>query len=183
MRVIHRLSIASLVVLLFTVLGFAQSNQAAKTKQGSKTSAQTQSTANPSMKSGTASAEQQLKTLDDQQRQAALQGDPSFLEKHVASGFSGFDASGQPQTREQLINNRKNGNVKYDAIDPRDRKIHVYGNTAVIDHDAMIKGTINGKEISGEYRATGVWVKQGGQWKLVAFDSAPVQGTMAASKK
>ena len=39
---------------------------------------------------------------------------------------------------------------------------------------ASVKLTVNGKAISGDYRATFVWVKQGGSWKQASFQATPV---------
>jgi hypothetical protein len=44
----------------------------------------------------------------------------------------------------------KSGNVKYSSIEVSDRKIHVYGNAAVVTAKASIKGTMNGNALDGE---------------------------------
>ena len=77
-------------------------------------------------------------------------------------------------TKAQAIQALKSGAVKYESIDVRDTKIRAYGNTAIVDSLASLKLTINGKPISGDFRATFVWVKQKGNWKRVAFQSTPV---------
>jgi hypothetical protein len=39
---------------------------------------------------------------------------------------------------------------------------------------ASVKLVADGKPIRGDYRATFVYVKQGGDWREVAFQSTPV---------
>jgi hypothetical protein len=121
-------------------------------------------------------AEAQIKALDEQSRQAALQNDISFYEKYLAPNYLGVNLQGQELNREQSIEARKSGAAKTETIDVHDTKIRLYGNTAIVNHTAFVKGTANGHPFSGEARGIFVWVKQGGTWKLVSFSSVLVQG-------
>ncbi|MGA2236196.1 MAG: nuclear transport factor 2 family protein [Terriglobales bacterium] len=107
--------------------------------------------------------EQEIRTLHDQGRQAALKGDAGFFEKHLAAGYFGIGGDGRLRTKAEAVQDFKSGGVKYESIDERDIKVNTYGN--------MIA---NGKPIDGDYRATFVYVKQGGDWREVAFQSTPV---------
>jgi len=44
----------------------------------------------------------------------------------------------------------------------------------VVNSVASVKMIANGKPVGGDYRATFVYVKQGGDWREVAFQSTPV---------
>lgn len=118
--------------------------------------------------------EQQIKTLHDQGQQAALKGDASFFEAHLAASYFGIGGDGRLRTKAESIQDLKSGGVKYESIDERDVKVNTYGNTAVVNSTASVKLTSNGKSIGGDYRATFVYVKQGGNWKEVAFQATPV---------
>jgi len=118
--------------------------------------------------------EEQIKALQEESRKAALKGDASFLEKHLADNYVGVSGSGAQVTKDQAIQELKSGAIKFESIDVRDTKIRVYGNTAIVDSLASLKMTSNGKPINGDYRATFVWVKQKGSWKRVAFQSTRV---------
>lgn len=128
------------------------------------------------------SVEDQVKALDRQSRDAALKGDTTFLEQHLADNYISIGGNGKQMTKDQAIQSRKSGNMKYDSIDVHDQKVRVYGNTAIVDDYATVKGTSNGQPVSGEYRASFVWVKQGKDWKLVQFQATPVESTAAAKK-
>jgi ketosteroid isomerase-like protein len=117
---------------------------------------------------------EKIRSLQEESRKAALKGDASFLEKYLADDYVGIDGNGAIVTKAQAIQALKSGAVKYESIDVRDTKIRAYGNTAIVDSLASLKLTINGKPISGDFRATFVWVKQKGNWKRVAFQSTPV---------
>jgi hypothetical protein len=118
--------------------------------------------------------EQQIKTLHDQGRQAALKGDASFFEKHLADNYFGIGGDGRLRTKAEALQDFKSGSIKYESIDERDVKINTYGNAAVVNSMASVRLTTNGKPISGDFRATFVYVKQGGNWKEVAFQSTAV---------
>ena len=51
------------------------------------------------------------------------------------------------------------------------------GNSAVVTYQTTDKGTYKGNDLSGQYRWTDVFVKQGGVWQIVA-----TQGTRIAAK-
>jgi ketosteroid isomerase-like protein len=118
--------------------------------------------------------EQTIRNLQEESRKAALQGDASFLEKYLADDYVAIDPDGAIITKAQSIQDVKSGAVKYESIDVHDTKIRTYGNTAIVDSLATVKLTVNGKPISGDYRATFVWVKQKGTWKRVSFQATAV---------
>jgi Domain of unknown function (DUF4440) len=121
-----------------------------------------------------ANVEQEIKTLHDQSREAALKGDASFFEKCLANTYSGIGGDGRLRTKADTLQDLKSGGIKYESIDEHDVKINTYGNTAVLKSSASVKMTINGKPVNGDYRATFVYVKHGGKWEEVAFQATPV---------
>lgn len=119
-------------------------------------------------------AEQEIRTLHDQGRQAALKGDAGFLEEHLAASYFGIGGDGRLRSKAESLQNVKSGGIKYESIDERDVKVNTYGNTAIVNSVASVKLISNGKPIAGDYRATFVYVKQGGDWREVAFQATPV---------
>jgi hypothetical protein len=117
--------------------------------------------------------EQQIKSLHDQGRQAALKGDVGFFEEHLAASYFGIGGDGRLRTKAESVQDLKSGGIRYASIDERDVKVNTYGNTAIVNSMASVKLTSNGKPIAGDYRATFVYVKQGGEWREVAFQSTP----------
>jgi uncharacterized protein DUF4440 len=122
----------------------------------------------------TGNVEQQIRTLHDQGRQAALKGDAGFFEDHMADNYFGIGGDGRLRTKAESIQDLKSGGVKYESIDERDVKVTTYGNTAIVNSTASVKLTSNGKPIGGDYRATFVYVKQGANWREAAFQATPV---------
>jgi hypothetical protein len=55
-----------------------------------------------------------------------------------------------------------------------DMKVRVYGNTAVITGKADVKGTLMGKDATGQIMFTRVYVKKNGRGQSVAFQQIRV---------
>jgi hypothetical protein len=166
------LRLPALVLLTISSFAWGQGGNAqTSTKESGQTSGKTDMKQSPK---GGGVFEQQIRTLQDQARDAALKGDTAFLEKYLADDYEGIGGDGTPNTKDQAIQMRKSGVVKYEAIDVRNMKIRTYGDTAIVNALASVKLTVNGKAISGEHRATFVWVKQSGNWKQASFQVTPV---------
>jgi ketosteroid isomerase-like protein len=122
-----------------------------------------------------ASAEQQVKQLEEQVRTAVIKGDASVLQQYLADDYIGVAPNGETADKSQSIQELKNGTVKYSAIDVTEQSVHMYGDTAIFRGRANVKMTVHGQPQSGDVRATIVWVKENGQWKRVAFQATRVQ--------
>jgi len=119
-------------------------------------------------------AEREIRSLHEEFRRAALNGDAGFLKQYLADNYVGVSETGAIITKDQAIRDFTSGAVKYDSIDERDTQIRTFGNTAIVDSLASVRLTSNGKPISGEFRASFVWVRQNGNWKRVAFQATRV---------
>src|SRR6266545_4531275 len=143
MRLVIRFAVALLVVALWSATALAQAeNPPAKTKEAGQTSGHGMTPLEQLGQSG--SAENQIRALDEQDRQAALKGDANFLEQYLAPNYIAIRGDGSEMNRDQEIQMRKSGAWKLDAIDVRDTKIRFFGNNvAIVSHDAFVRGTGN----------------------------------------
>lgn len=129
--------------------------------------------------SQTSDARQEIERLEEQGRLAALKGDVGFIEKYAAPDYVAIMGNGRAHGRAEEIQSRQSGGLSYQTIDVHELKIRIYGDTAVCNSLASVKLTVQekgyktvyGKEYTGDYRFTRVWVKQGGDWKLVSFQA------------
>ena len=55
-----------------------------------------------------------------------------------------------------------------DSINSEMVTTRVYGDTAVVALRGTMKGIFRGRDISGNYLETAVWVKRNGRWQVVA---------------
>jgi ketosteroid isomerase-like protein len=139
-----------------------------------RTSARTETAGKQTATGGGGTVEQQIKALHAQLMEATLKHDPGFLEKYLADDYMAIRNDGKLTTKVQEIENYKSGVTKYESIQIREATVRIHGKTAIYNSLNSIKATINGKPFSGEVRNTRVWVKQNGNWKIVAFQATKV---------
>lgn len=119
---------------------------------------------------GISTVEQQISALSDAMIQANLRADVGFYEQYYADDATIVHGNGKLVTKEQDIADLKSGSLKYESIEVRDKTIRAYGDTAVVQLLITFKGSLNGQPFPPvNLRRTIVWVKQGGNWKVVAW--------------
>jgi ketosteroid isomerase-like protein len=179
MKPLERVSVSILtsgVLLLgvWTLPAWGQAeNPPAKTKASGQTSGRGQTGVEQTAKGGL--VDRQIMQLEKQVRESALKSEVSFVEANYADNYVGVGGTGSAMSKSETIEARKNGELKYQSIEPSDQRVRVYGNTAIVNGVAALKGSFKGNDISGTYRFSRVYVKQGGKWKVVNFQATKVQ--------
>src|SRR5438105_2630163 len=118
--------------------------------------------------------EQQLINLEKERSDAVIKGDTATLDRMTADDYVLTNALGQVRNKAQILADLKSGELKYQSIDNDDVTVHVYGNAAVLTGHSTTKGQSGGKDISGQYRFTRVYVKRDGRWQSVAFQQTKI---------
>ncbi len=118
--------------------------------------------------------EESIKALTEQLRQAALKGDVATYDKLVADDYISIGILGGSLTKTELLESFKSGKLKFEAFDVSDMKVRVYGDTALVNHTANVKGHFGATDLSGQWRVVRVWVKRKGQWQSVSFQATRV---------
>ena len=118
----------------------------------------------------------EIDRLEDAWRVAMLKGNTAALETLLADDYTGITANGAIQTKEQVVNNLRSGTFKLTGLTISDRKVRVYGTTAVVTSQAELVGSRNSVNLTGRYRYTRVYVRNPqGQWKIVSFEASRIQ--------
>src|SRR5437870_7886307 len=94
--------------------------------------------------------------------------------KRPTTTHSSTNVYGRMSDKSQMVDAFKNGQSKLAFDELSDMKVRLYGNTAVITGKADVKGTLGGKDITGQMMFTRVYVKKGGHWQSVAFQQTLV---------
>ena len=116
-----------------------------------------------------ATNEQEVRQMIQKYRSALLQRDIPMLEKIWADDYVFVNASGEVLTKAQRLSNLKSGATSLDSINEEENiTVRVYQNSAVVTSRVTLKGQYSGKQISGQYRSTLVWVKGPAGWQLVS---------------
>jgi len=124
---------------------------------------------------GALSAEQQIKSLEEERNRAIVRGDASVLERMTADDYTFITLRGELRTKSDIVKGFQSGSFRYQSRQISDLNIRVYGNSAVVTGRSTQQGSENGKDYSGDYRFTRVYVKQNGRWLTVALQATLVQ--------
>ncbi len=105
-----------------------------------------------------------------------VSADSAALEPLLAEDYTAITPFGAIQTKEQTLKNLSSGLLHVGSLVISDRKVRVYGATAVVTSLAELTGYKADKELSGRYRYTRVYVRNSnGQWKIVSFEANRIQ--------
>jgi ketosteroid isomerase-like protein len=113
-----------------------------------------------------------IQNLEMRLQQAELTGNISTIASMLSDDYLGIYADGMLATKADTLASLKNGTVHYTSIHTFDRKIRVYGSTAVVVSKAKVEGVKDGQDISGNYRYTRVYHRTNRVWKVVSFEAS-----------
>jgi ketosteroid isomerase-like protein len=121
------------------------------------------------------SEEEEIKSLEHERNVAILNGDAAALDRMTADDYSFITLRGELRTKSEIVKGFKSGSFKYESRQISDLNIRVYGNTAVVTGRSNQKGMEEGKDYSGDYRFTRVYVRQNGRWLTVALQATVIK--------
>ena len=118
----------------------------------------------------------EIDEMEEAWRAAMLKGNSAALDALLADDYTAITAKGAIQTKEQALNNLRSGALALISLNISDRKVRIYGSTAVVTSLAELTGSRNDQDVTGRYRYTRVYVRnQQGLWKIVSFEASRIQ--------
>ncbi len=105
---------------------------------------------------------------------ALMHSDVAALERIEADDFVFTGPDGKVETKADDLRNLKSGALKMTECKLEDVKVRFYGKTAVVTGVNVIKGSINGQDISGKYRFTDVLVRKKDKWQAVSAHASAI---------
>jgi len=114
-----------------------------------------------------------LLQIEREWAEADVKGDAAWLDSTLSDSYVGND-DGEAITKAQVLANVKRGIFKTESILHKDLKALVFGESAVVHGLSTFKGTVRGKDASGEYRWTYIFEKRDGRWQCVGGYSKKV---------
>jgi len=118
--------------------------------------------------------EQTIMKMEQELTDAIIKGDMSVYDKYTADNTFFTDPGGALMSKAQTMALFKSGDFKLESSKIDGMKVQMFGNTVIATYTTTDKGMIKGKDISGQYRWTDVFVKMGGKWKMVASQGTPI---------
>lgn len=126
----------------------------------------------------------QIEHLEDTWRTAILHGNTTAMDTLLADDYMAISPTGILQSKDQALANLRDGTVHFNSIDLTDRKIRLYGTTALVTSRAEVNGSGPDGSISGSYRYTRVYVKDPhGAWRIVSFEASKIKDPEASKIK
>ena len=121
-------------------------------------------------KKSNSKTEDEIMKLEDQWVQSRATKDPTSTKNLLADDYLGSNPNGEAQTKQQFIDTVIAGNFAAGKAEYSERKVRVYGDTAV--STGLVSGA--GPNGTDKIRYTRVFVKRDGQWKIVATQATRV---------
>ncbi len=119
-------------------------------------------------------AEQMLIDLEQKWVDAFQNKDAVAIEQIEAPGYVFVNAKGQITGKAEDVADAKNG--AYEAqFRLENLKVHLFGDTAVVTGQNVIKGKYKGEDVTGTYAFVDTWIKRGGQWQAAASGGTKMQ--------
>jgi ketosteroid isomerase-like protein len=118
----------------------------------------------------------QIEQLEETWSNAILRGNVAALDTLLADDYLAITPTGILQSKEQTLASLRAGTIHFKSIDLNDRKIRLYGTTALVTSRAEVTATGPEGNISGSYRYTRVYVKDAhGAWRIVSFEASKIK--------
>ena len=124
---------------------------------------------------GETNVERDIKRLEEARNQAVLDGDVATLDRMTSDDYTFITLRGELRTKSDILKGFASGSFHYDSRQVSDLKVRVYRDSAIVTGRSVQKGIENGKDYSGDYRFTRVYVKENGHWSTVALQTTLIQ--------
>jgi len=121
------------------------------------------------------SVEQNLMQMERDWTQAGLKKDAASLDKIIADDWVAIGFDGKTVTKAEVMADLKSGASATQSVELGTMKVRVFGNTAVVTGSDTEKSTYKGKDSSGKYVWTDVFVMRQGRWQAAASQSTKVE--------
>lgn len=115
-----------------------------------------------------------IKKLENERNEAISHSDTATLDRMTADDYTIIDLFGRLRTKSEIIQSFKSGAIKIPSRTIDDLIVRVYGNTAIVTGRVTQKGVADGKDTSGQYRFTRIYVRGKSGWQSVAAQETRV---------
>ena len=119
-------------------------------------------------------AEKQIKELEKERFRAMIKVDIASLDRILADDLTYTHTNGWLQTKEELMSSLKSNELNYKSAITNDVVVRTYGTSAVVTGTALMKVESQEQEYNLRIRFIDVYVKKGGNWQMVAWQSTRI---------
>jgi ketosteroid isomerase-like protein len=123
-----------------------------------------------------ADSEKQVASLSKQFREAAVKGDTKAMDAILADDWMSIGPDGEVVSKAQNTRGFKDGNIDFEAMDPSEVKVRVYGDAAVVTSRVHVKLKVKGEKVDTHVRVSEFYAKPGGKWQCVSTQVTNIAG-------
>lgn len=114
----------------------------------------------------------ELESLKTVWNEAHEHGDTDALEKLWAEDMEIVVPNMPVLTKADALRFARSGRMKFLSYRTSEIRVRVYGNAAVVTGRLQRTRSMNGQEISEDWRFTKMYVRETGQWRVVSFHAS-----------
>ncbi|MFN8093313.1 MAG: nuclear transport factor 2 family protein [Vicinamibacteria bacterium] len=126
-----------------------------------------------------AAAEKAVLAAHDARLALTVKGDVDGLAAMMTDDLTYTHSSAVTETKAEFLAGLKSGKYLYKEIAPRDRRVRVHGDSAIVSGSAHIVIEPGGQRTEIELYFTELYVKQGGRWKMALWQSTKLPAPAA----
>jgi hypothetical protein len=122
---------------------------------------------------GHAQSPDEQAVLDTENRRFAAQisKDTTVMRQTIADDLVYVHSNGNVDNKQTYIESIRSGRANYTGLTPGDRRVRVYGKTAIVTGIVAVTMNNNNQPTVFSLRYTDVYVRNGRQWQLVTWQS------------
>jgi hypothetical protein len=114
----------------------------------------------------------ELERLETVWNEAHEHGDADKLDKLWADDMEVTVPKMPVMAKADVLKFARSGRMKFLRYQTSDIHVHVYDNAAVVTGRMQRTRSINGQEMTDDWRFTKTYIRQAGQWRVVAFHAS-----------
>ena len=118
--------------------------------------------------------EKDILALEDERFSAMIARDFPRLQLLVHDDLMYTHSSGVVDDKSSWLDSMKSGRVKYKSAECTDRRVRIFGDTALITGRAHLEAEIGGQPKTLKLLFLNAWTKTRQGWKFVAWQSTPL---------
>ena len=111
-----------------------------------------------------------------------IAGDLVALSAMMMDDLTYTHSSGVEESKAQFLEGLKSGKYVYREITPRDRRVRVHGDAAVVSGPCHVVIEPGGKRTELDLYFTELYVKEAGQWRMALWHSTRLPAPAPATK-
>lgn len=120
-----------------------------------------------------------VRAAHDRRMALTIAADVAALGAMMTEDLTYTHSNAATETKAEFLAGLKSGKYLYREITPKDRKVRVHGDAAIVSGPAHVVIEPGGQRTEIDLYFTELYVKQGGQWKMALWQSTRIPAPAA----